>query len=106
MTVFSTPERVVIRRVLSVTSWSMSRSTVTIVVSTGTLSASRVSLPITSSASKPCSSYTGMRRALTTSRTFGNCAARSSGMRVRVALYSAYCSCRKVGPDRSNATAT
>mgnify|MGYP006171172657 CR=1 FL=1 len=33
MTVFSTPERVVIRRTRGVTSWSMSRSTVTIVVS-------------------------------------------------------------------------
>ena len=33
MTVFSTPERVVISRTRGVTSWSMSRSTVTIVVS-------------------------------------------------------------------------
>jgi hypothetical protein len=51
MTVFSTPDRVVMSRVLSVTSWSMSRSTVTIVVSTGASSACTVSVPMTSSAS-------------------------------------------------------
>ena len=51
MTVFSTPERVVISRVLGVTSWSMSRSTVTIVVSTSSGSIWRVIVPITSSAS-------------------------------------------------------
>ena len=37
MTVFSTPERVVISRTRGVTSWSMSRSTVTIVVSRSSL---------------------------------------------------------------------
>jgi hypothetical protein len=51
MTVFSTPDRVVINRVLSVTSWSMSRSTVTIVVSTPFASAWTVIVPMTSSAS-------------------------------------------------------
>ena len=41
-----------------------------------------------------------MRSALTTSRTFGNWSRRSSGICVRVALYSAYCSWRKVGPGQ------
>jgi len=54
MTVFSTPERVVIRRTRGVTSWSMSRSTVTIVVSRSSfVSSFWVIVPMTSSASKP-----------------------------------------------------
>src|SRR5574339_679321 len=46
MTVFSTPDRVVIRRTRGVTSWSMSRSTVTIVVSRSSFASSwRVLVP-------------------------------------------------------------
>jgi hypothetical protein len=52
MTVFSTPERVVIRRTRGVTSCSMSRSTVTIVVSRSARGSSCVVIvPMTSSAS-------------------------------------------------------
>jgi hypothetical protein len=52
MTVFSTPERVVMSRTRGVTSWSMSRSTVTIVVSRLSFASScSVIVPITSSAS-------------------------------------------------------
>ncbi len=54
MIVFSTPERVVMSRTRGVTSWSMSRSTVTIVVSRSSRESSCwVIVPITSSASKP-----------------------------------------------------
>ena len=41
-----------------------------------------------------------MRSALTTSRTLGNWSRRSSGILTRVALYSAYCSWRNVGPGQ------
>ena len=61
---------------------------------------------MTSSASKPGTSKSGMPCPLTTSRISSSCAIISSGAFSRVALYSAYCSCLNVGPLGSRATAT
>ena len=102
MTVFSTPDRVVISRTRGVTSWSMSRSTgddrrleVVAVVELARDRADDVVGLVARPSRRP-----GCRSALTTSRTFGNWSRRSSGIRARVALYSAYCSWRKVGPGQ------
>ncbi len=75
--------------VCSLTSWSMSRSPVRIVVSNPRASAWPTSVAIASSASNPSCSYSGMPMARTTCFTLGICSRMSSGMRVRVALYSA-----------------
>ncbi len=83
------------------------------------------SVPITSSASKPCASRIGIRNASSARRTYGNCCARSGGIASRLALYppvstvSNFCvsalnfftviprarSSRNTGPDTSNTAA-
>ncbi len=59
-----------------------------------------------SSASNPSISTKGMRRAVSTSWMSGICPENSVGVAERPALYSAYCSVRKVCRDLSKATAT
>ena len=58
-----------------------------------------------SSASKPTFSMNGTRRALSTSLINETCPWNSSGDLARLALYSAYCSARKVALETSKATA-
>ena len=60
-------------------------------------------VPITSSASKPSTRTTGMRRASASSIAYGMDAARSSGIFCRCALYGGYASWRNVGPPGSMA---
>ena len=62
-------------------------------------------VPMMSSASKPSFSTNGTRSALSTSLISETWPWNSSGDLDRLALYSAYCSERKVCRDTSNATA-
>ncbi len=59
-----------------------------------------------SSASYPGSAMTGMPSAPRTSLVMSICPANSSGVLMRLALYSAYMSARKVCRDTSNAAPT
>ncbi len=68
--------------------------------------ACRARVAITSSASKPATSRRGKPKTSHTRLTYGSCTARSSSIRLRVALYSVYCLWRKVAPGRSNEMAT
>ena len=83
------PRSETISFVCSLTSCSMSRSPVRIVVSNPRPSACPTSVAMASSASNPSCSYSGMLIARTTCFTLGICSRMSSGIRVRVALYSA-----------------
>ena len=61
---------------------------------------------MTSSASYPSRSTVTMRSAASTSLTRSTCPRNSSRVVARPALYSGYCSLRKVCRETSNATAT
>ena len=69
------------------------------------LAAMHASVPIASSASMPGTVRTGQPSSLTASWIGSICSARSSGIDVRVALYSGYQSSRKVLPLASNTQA-
>ncbi len=64
----------------------------------------RASVAITSSASKPSFSTTGTRSAASTSLTRLTWPLKSTGVSLRLALYSAYCSVRNDRRDTSKAT--
>ena len=96
--------RVVSSRTWSSTSWRPSRSPDTIIVSMPSAVAFLASVPITSSASYPSSSRTGMPIIAVISRTIGNCPRRSSGMLGRPALYSGKASNRNCGFPTSKLT--
>ena len=92
-------------RICSFTTWRMSRSPVTIRLSTPSPSACRASVASTSSASKPSAVKIGMFSVSTTCLMRSICVRSSSGMRSRWPLYSGNISCRNVLPT-SKATAT
>ncbi len=99
------------RRVISTVTWSStscrtSRSPVTISTSMPSLEARVARVAMTSSASKPAADSRAMPSASRTSKIRLSWLRKSSGVSRRLALYSTYCSCRKVGSLRSNATAT
>ncbi|MPN60788.1 hypothetical protein SDC9_208520 [bioreactor metagenome] len=73
--------------VLPEMSWRLSRSPVTILHSIPSLSQRRDTVPMTSSASKPSAVTWRTRMAERISFKTGSCAASSSGMPLRVALY-------------------
>ena len=90
----------------SVTSCSMSLSLETMTTSQPASAALRLSVPITSSASKPAYWMMGMRRAsMQTARRKGSARSRSGGVSARLALYSAYSSSRCVLPMLSKMAA-
>ena len=91
---------------VSVTSWSASRSPVQISTSIPASCAWVVSVPITSSASKPSFSNAVMPSAATTSLIRPTWPLNSSGLLLRLPLYSAYSCTRNVCRDTSNATPT
>ena len=72
----------------SVTSWAMSLSPVTISTVSPRASPSLASVPITSSASTSGSISSGRPSPRISSSTAGNCRLRSSGVSLRLALYS------------------
>ena len=88
------------------TSCAMSLSPVEMMTRRCSRVASAANVPITSSASTPATLSSGQPIARTISKMGSICTRRSSAMRGRLALYSAYISLRKVGPDASNTTAT
>ena len=71
----------------SLTSWVKSLSPVEMTESQPRVSARRTSVPITSSASTPSTTTIGQPSAFTVSSSGSICAARSSGIAWRVALY-------------------
>ena len=96
--VFSTVTR-------SLMSWNASRSPVTITTSMSSAAAWVASVAMRSSASYPASDTRGMPSASSTSKIRLSWLRKSAGVSRRLALYSTYCSCRKVGSLRSKATA-
>ena len=90
---------------LSSTSCARSLSPVATTVFMPRSLACRASVPITSSASMPSIMTSGQPSARTSSWITGICLRRSSGIALRVALYSGYQSSRKVGPGASKTTA-
>ena len=87
------------------TSWAKSLSPVEMVTSRPCAAACSASVPITSSASTPCSRRIGMPSAATISIIGSICARSSSGIGGRLALYSGYISSRKVLPGASTTKA-
>ena len=88
----------------SLTSWNESRSPLLISTSKPCSDACVASVAMMSSASQPSISVVGIRSASSTSLTSEICPLNSSGDFDRPALYSVYCSERKVLRDTSNAT--
>ena len=91
---------------LSDTSCSASLSPVTMSASKPAFSAWLATEPMMSSASQPGSSSTSRPKAAAASRTTGIWTRRASSMGLRVALYSSYCWCLKVGSGASKAHTT
>ena len=91
--------------VRSLTSWNASRSPVTMSTSNPAASAWLVKVAITSSASNPSTWSTGTFSAPSTSWIRLTCPLKSSGVALRVALYSGYSSLRNVWRETSKATA-
>ena len=87
-------------------SWKASRSPETTTTSAPALSARCAPVAMMSSASKPSTVIHGMFRVSRVCWMYSICPANSSGVFCRPPLYSGYSSERKVGPDRSKATAT
>ena len=109
---FFTPSRsstvllmVLISVICGDTSCAMSLSPVEISTLRFCLAAAQASVPMTSSASTPCSRRMGRPMPFTASNSGSICERRSSGIGGRCALYSANRSSRKVLPGASNTTA-
>ena len=88
----------------SFTSCAMSLSLVTISTSRPAAQDCLVSVPMTSSASYRSTVSTGRPMARSISLTSGNCDSRSSGVSLRLALYSGYSSLRNTSPRGSKTT--
>ena len=100
------PRRVISTVMRSSTSCSTSRSPVTISTSMPACSAWVARVAMMSSASYPGTDSRRMPSASSTSKMRLSWLRKSAGVSRRFALYSTYCSCRKVGSLRSKATAT
>ena len=87
------------------TSWAKSLSPVEMVTARPSPAARSARVPITSSASTPCSRRIGMPSAPTISSIGSTCARSSSGIGGRFALYWGYSSSRKVLPGASTTKA-